>query len=1248
MRIKKLEIVGFKSFCDRAVVRFDSPITGIVGPNGCGKSNVVDAIRWCMGEQSAKHLRGKSMEDVIFSGSERRGPLGYCEVSMTFENDGRLPVEYLGYSEVTVTRRLFRDGTSEYYLNKTPCRLRDISELFLGTGIGTRAYSIIEQGRVGMIVSSKPEDRRFLIEEAAGITKYKLRKKAAEKKLDATRQNLVRVADIVAEQERQLASLKRQAEKAERYKRYRAELRDIELWGLSQRWLGLVAEERVYRDLCAAASETQQAAESARLAMEAELAAIRLEMGEEEARLQEMQERLYALDNQVKLGEAENEHARKEESRLLGEAQKLRAEQEVLHQRGEQATAESARVNEELTALSSNGEGLDGRLKEGEERLKSARERLAEFARMSDGIKSDIAQQNAEIARGEAAERSMSRQLDDLDQRLMRSEDEGSRLAARKAELDGEIEGQQQRLGGLHEARVNLARTRQDAEERLKDLKLLVSRLEKDVDHVKSELNKKKARHHSLSEIAARHEGFSLGTRLLLQRGKTQDKGKSGESDDDSKAPKTLADLIIAPAELEVAIDAVLGDRLGALLCETQGEAAESVGYLRTRGEGRATLMPLDARPPRPSERPPRPDEEASGKLGVRGRLMDLIQCPPGYQGVLDAALGRVLVLDTLEHALAYYQQASDDGSLAPGAFLCTLDGAVVDGHGAVTGGAQRGQGASVLAHQRELRELQVAIKELDERFRAEEEQLVVSKKEREHLLGKLEELTTVGHQGEMQILSLDKDLVKAREELHRTAHRLDVLGSERMLLSEQRATLERDSEESRLATRTARDRLAELEERLDTHRSAQVALMDEVEAQSTALTQLKVSAATYKEKLSSLTSSAARLQSEQSERTLRLSRLAEDERTCYQKAAALATEVQSRGSDLLERAAGRQRLAEELQVLRNGYEQKRGRSAEREAELRGKRDKESSEVRRAMQLRTRLSELELSRQHTEQTMQEKHRVLVSEVVIDYHLRPPISPKDEERASELRDLIDRMGEINLMAIEEYKEVEKRYNFLIAQKTDLETAVGQLEKAIDLINKTSRQRFREVFDLVNAKFQEIFPRCFLGGQAYLRLSYPKESAKDAAKDGEGETPGKTAMAAPKRDPEDILEAGVEIFAQPPGKKNSTVELLSGGEKAMTAVALIFAIFLIKPSPFCLLDEVDAPLDEANVGRFNELVRSMTDRSQFILITHNKRTMQIADVLYGVTMDEPGASRVVSVNLHEVGRMAPARPKATRAA
>ena len=325
--------------------------------------------------------------------------------------------------------------------------------------------------------------------------------------------------------------------------------------------------------------------------------------------------------------------------------------------------------------------------------------------------------------------------------------------------------------------------------------------------------------------------------------------------------------------------------------------------------------------------------------------------------------------------------------------------------------------------------------------------------------------------------------------------------------------------------------------------------------------------------------------------------------------AAQLGNECHDRGSTITEQAERRSILAEELQVLRNAYEQKRGALSSREMELRERRDRENRQGKEALSHKARLSELEVQKRALEESIIERHRVRVEDIISDYHLRPQVSRADEERAAELRELIDRMGEINLTAIEEWNELSKRHNFIVTQKTDLETAIGQLEQAIVLINKTSRQRFQQVYDLVNGKFQELFPRCFVGGQAHLKLVGS----------------------------DDILEAGIEIFAQPPGKKNQTVELLSGGEKAMTAVALIFAIFLIKPSPFCLLDEVDAPLDEANVGRFNELVRSMTDRSQFILITHNKRTMQIADTLYGVTMEEPGVSKVVSVNLQEVGRL-----------
>lgn len=1196
MRIKRLEIIGFKSFCDRAVVRFEDPITGVVGPNGCGKSNVVDAIRWCMGEQSAKHLRGKAMQDVIFSGSDKRGPLGFCEVSLTFENDGRVPVEYLQFTEVTVTRRLFRDGTSEYYINKTPCRLRDITELFMGTGIGTRAYSIIEQGRVSQIISAKPEERRFLIEEAAGITKYKLRKKAAEQKLDQTRQNLLRLSDVVAEQERQLASLKRQADKAERYKRYRAELRDIELWGMSQRWLGLTLEARVFFDLVAQSAEALIQVEAARQAIEAELSAGRLTLAEEETRLSQLQEELYVLDNQVKLSEAENEHAKREETRLLETARKLRSEQEALYERANQAAAELQKLIEDRESLSQEDLGRDDRSVQLELDLRTSKERLAALQKTADGIKAEVTQQHAEIARSEASERSLTRQVEDLEVRLGRGEEESKRLRDRRAELDEEIYAQEKQLGGLQKARIDLSRSKEEAEERVKDLKLLTSRLDKEVDHLKGELHRKKARVHSLGELAARNEGFSLGSRMLLKRAGSQD------------PPKTIADLIVAPAELELALDAVLGERLGALVTPSHKEALDAISYLRQQGEGKAFLVPEDARPTRPGERPARPDEEARGQ-GIRGRLLDLIERKPGFDAVLDALLGSVLVVDTVEHAVAYYRVASEDGSLPPAASLVTLDGVVIDGHGTVVGGAQKGQGASVLAVRRELRELSQQVAVDEERFTTQEEQLVIGKKELLHLQEQLAELQKAGHQGEMQLLSLDKDLLKAREELHRVSHRLEVMDRERDELSTRRDDMVRESEELRLLLRGTRDRLQVLEDQLEAHSRSQVGLFDSVDKLGHELTQLKVSQAAHREKVVATERAISRLRQEEVERATRIDKLGAEERDCYKRAAQLATECHTRGSTISEQADRRTILGEELQVMRNGYEHKRGALASREMELRERRDRENKQGKEALAHKARLSELDVQKRALEESIIERHRVRVEDIISDYHLRPQVSRADEERAAELRELIDRMGEINLTAIDEWNELSKRHGFIVSQKTDLETAIAQLEQAIVLINKTSRQRFQQVFELVNGKFQELFPRCFVGGNAHLKLVGS----------------------------EDILEAGIEIFAQPPGKKNQTVELLSGGEKAMTAVALIFAIFLIKPSPFCLLDEVDAPLDEANVGRFNELVRSMTDRSQFILITHNKRTMQIADTLYGVTMEEPGCSKVVSVNLQEVGRL-----------
>ncbi len=1193
MRIKKLEIVGFKSFSDRTVLTFDEPITAVVGPNGCGKSNIVDAIRWCMGEQSAKHLRGKAMDDVIFAGSDGRGPSGMAEVSLTFENDGRVPVEYLAYSEITVTRKLFRDGTSEYWLNKTPCRLRDVTDFFLGTGIGAKAYSIIEQGRVGMIVSSKPEDRRFLIEEAAGITKYKLKRKAAEKKMEATRQNLLRVSDVIAEIEKQLGSLRRQAQKAERYKQYKAEMRDIELWSGAQRWLGFAAQAKVAEAAHVEVAAARDAAHASLLTRETAIEAARLQAAEEERRLSSLQETTYELDNRIRLGEAECEHMEREAAELDERATGWRGEVEELGRRLDEAAAEIERLSAARGEAEAVAGGQESALAEAEQAWRAAREELSRVQRELDGAKQEIARAQADIARAESQERALGKRGDDLDLRIARVTEERERVALREGELRIETATVTERLSGLKQTKLDLHEQREAHEARLDQLKEEVARGEAEMETLRTELHRRKSRHASLAEICDRYEGFARGTRAIMQH-RDQRWGIRG----------VVADVVEAPAEYEAAVEAALGDRLGSVVVESHEVGIDGIEFLKSKREGRSSFVPMK----------PRAEAAAGGAIevvdataceGTRGPLLGLVRCPDEYKPVAQALLGDVLVVEDLVRAIDLWRSGERRT-------LVTLDGEVVDPTGVVSGGSRDAAGSGVLQQKRELRELEEIVAQLQEQHDRAFSSLVDKKTEARELQTMLEAVRQDGHQSEMAILTHEKDLARHHDELQRCASRLQALATEGEELHRQREEASRELEEARLALRNGRDLLAAAEERRDAHGRDAVALLERVDATATVVTDLKVRVAQAEEKLTSLTLALERTELQRREQADRRDRLQRSIVDGSERAAMLRGKREQARAELAAQAEESRARHDELQAGRAAYEERRGELARGEAELKAARAELESLSSRAAELELQLREIAIGRTHLEEQIAERYRLRITDVLIDYHLRQPIGPVEEERLRELRDLIERMGEINLTAIDEYKALEERYNFLVAQKADLESALGQLDEAIAQINRTSKKRFEEVYALVNAKFQEVFPRLFRGGRAYLTLT----------------------------NADDVLESGVEIFAQPPGKKNTTVELLSGGEKALTAVSLIFAIFLIKPSPFCLLDEVDAPLDEANVGRFNDLVRAMTDRSQFIVITHNKRTMEIADTLYGITMEEPGCSKLVSVNLSVAGRRAQA--------
>ena len=1329
MRIKRVEVIGFKSFCDRAVLNIEQPITAVVGPNGCGKSNIVDAIRWCMGEQSAKHLRGKAMEDVIFAGSETRGPAPMAEVSLTFDDvgfshetlaasmqsdeaqaeavlaqvdavpdvdaaalEGELPpadgvvaegavaepppvevvaeaappaplvdadgqvvpsaaaevaemladeppaIDFTQYTEVTITRRLYRDGTSNYLINKVPCRLRDVTDFFLGTGVGTKAYAIIEQGRIGQIVSSRPQDRRLIIEEAAGITKFKSKKKAAEKKLEQTKQNLLRISDIVAELDKRMGTLRRQAQKAERYRSYKQELRDLDLWKASHRYLELRADAAAVNERLTEATADRESVRADFDVKDSAVIAERAELALEERRIATLQEQLYELDNRVRLAESKIGFQTREAGELDERAVEQAAERERLLAQRADAGVELASRQAELEGLAAEVAAGEAAVAAAAEAATATKQELAASQSSLDRARGLIANARADQAKAEAQAEAMVRRREESDRRLARVTDELAQVSERLREVERESVRATEAIATLRQTRLDLGNQAETWEARQELLAEQVAAGESRVEMLRTETHRRRSRLQSLVEIQERYEGFARGTRAVMQR---SDEIAARVGATRGAAIRGLvADVVRAPETLELAVEAALGDRLGGVLVEDAAVGVAAIGYLKSASAGRSAFVPVPLAPAAPAS----PDLDAAvaeadhvgasswqlptddgggivvedrtaitaaaqavGGEGVLGRLVDLVPLAEGFAGVAASLFGDAVVVDSLERAVALHQAGA-------AATLVTVDGDVVDARGVVAGGSRDNQGAGVLGQKREIRELEEIVAQLDTDLTEATAALVTAKTELRQVEKALEGLRREAHQGDLAIMSQEKDAARLRSELDRVRERATQLGNERVELDERLATMGREADD-------VAARRADAAARVDQHEREQLGLIegvtagrDRVDAAQAELTAARVRAAQLGEKRAGLESAIRALTASERELGGRIERID----TALTTGKARSDELRADAATLAEELVGvrerRRELAGEFEAGRRGYDERLQAMASLEIEVRDLRARAERLTAEVSQLELRAANLATAHTTLVEGMLERYQLELVDVVPDYHQRGPVSAANDERAHELRELLDRMsGDINLTAIDEYGEVAKRHEFLTAQQADLEHAVDQLEKAIDKINKTSRRLFKEAFTAINTTFKEVFPRLFRGGQAHLSLSTGKDGAEI-----------------------DILEAGVEIFAQPPGKKNSTVDQLSGGEKALTAVALVFSIFLIKPSPFCILDEVDAPLDEANVDRYNEIVREMTDRSQFIVISHNKRTMESADNLYGVTMQEAGVSKLVSVNLAKLGK------------
>ena len=1185
MHIKSLEICGFKSFVDRTVIHFDHDVIGIVGPNGCGKSNIVDAIRWCMGEQSAKHLRGRSMEDVIFNGSESRGPHGFAEVTITFDNSdpghaSELPEEYKHYPEIAITRRLYRDGTSEYLINKTQVRLRDVTDLFLGTGVGTKAYSIVEQGKIGQIVSARPEDRRIFIEEAAGITKYKQRRKQAERKIELTRQNLLRITDIVNEIERTRNSLKRQVAKAERYLDYRREYEDLSLHEASHKYLEFVVTSRVQAELY---EENAGKAELLRGQLESldnGLDDQRLAAMELESETDETAKAAFEADNDVTTQQAQIGRCRDKMTHLTDKMAAIEVEQRDVAERMKSLLAEQEDFEKRVTDLARDKRAREEDASAEAESLDVLRMEEQRAQEQVQNIRARVSQAGNQAAAASAKMDALEQRHGDLRSRRDRIEGEFTKLSEELLELEARRAALEANVAELAEGKRLTAEEKVALEQLVTELRSKLFESERAVDSAKNELGVKRNRLRALEDLHRKHEGVGVGVRALLSFG-------------DPCIQGMVADRIEAPTDMQNALAGLLGERLQYVVVSDMTKGLGLLERLGREKRGRANVISSNpgyvagARRPLPAH------------AGVVGYLVDLLRFAPHDEALTRALVGDAIVVESAMLALEL-------ASRAPEHTFVSKDGTVVRPFGVVSGGTGDEIAAHLVEQKRELRVLGEEVTRLDATYATIAEEHAKLKGRFAEASGSLDRARQDAHQGELAHVTAEKDLAATREQLLRATTRRDTAQTD---LSDIEQKLEDCCAEAEIGSVTLDELHAEVKRSNDALSAASeqaAEWRERVAAQSSTVTERKIRLAQVKEQID-----AARAALERSERSLmdldtRSRRLVDDGRDAaanFGETAARAMLAQELRLDAGIRAKD---FHARLEDMRTRLDEIRRALAERESGLRGVREELETVDAIVRSAEMSLTKLRIEHDHLLQSIREKFRGLdLPRIIGDYHCRPLPDPEQHRRIEELGQLIDRMGPVNLDAKAEYDDAERRFSELNTQKVDLDKALDDLEKAIKLMNKESRKRFREAFDAINELFKKTFVRNFRGGRAELLLT----------------------------DPEDLLGTGVDIIAQPPGKKLGNIELMSGGEKALTATSLIFAIFQYKPSPFCILDEVDAPLDEANVSRYNEAIRSMTDRSQFILITHIRKTMQSVDALYGVTMGEPGVSRIVSVKVND---------------
>jgi len=1183
MKLKSLEAIGFKSFVDRLHLTFPGGITTIVGPNGCGKSNFVDAVLWAIGERSAKHLRGKLMEDVIFNGTDGRKPLGMAEVNLTFSNeDGLAPKEYEQYSEITVTRRLYRSGESEYLINKTPCRLRDITDLFLDTGIGVNGYSIVEQGRVEYLINSNPQDRRFLLEEAAGIAKYKERKRLALMKMEATQQNLLRIQDIIAEVKRQIVTLERQVKRAEEYKAVRKEVKEIEIRFALQEYAELSEKGETARGYLKALRDREIGISTQTAQKEAFVETKKLEATEEEEKLRSLQQELFELGKKIQRVENEIEFFKREEGSFQRqEGQLIEEVRESLHAwrrtRRERKRAEQVR------------QGLEAERRENEEILREWESLFNDFRTTHHELSEELEAEKASLIDTLTQLTSLKNRLahleerkEDLQKRIRSNGEESEQVSLKLKQLEEAISEKIKE----RERNLSIQSIYQEEkvrwEEEVEGLKEVSRRMQTERSGLEEILRQDRSRYLSLKELQENYEGYEKGVRSILLRKKEEQEGWKG-------ILGSVADILEPDPKYEIPLEAVLGQRLQYLIVEGEKEGVGAMAFLKRESLGRGSFIPREI------EGIGLKDRISQGE-GEPIPLSRFVRVREGFGTIGAFLIGDVGVVEGWEEAVHWMKNGGGFRTLV------TLEGDILESSGVVSGGS-RDQGLGLLERRREIRDLEQRVKEKEEECRkASEEEERLEKEIREKEV-RLEERREEIQEKGIELLHQERDLEGLNKEISQFLQRMEVLRFEQKQLGEEKEDLEKEKKEASAQMETGEATKKEREEQVQSWKKKAEEIGEGTEELGEKITEKKVFLASVEEKQKGLEGQIQNLS--ESQRTLKeqIFKKVKGIRECREEATSLRDKI-GQWERELEEGLQRHRLKEEmLSTQKEKVEALFSEWKEMEASSKYLR-RELEEVRQKIHEEEILaSEIQLKLSHLQESMKERYGATLSASIGASHAE---FQKEEmsKRLAELKSALEGFGEVNLMAIEEYQELKQRHDFLSEQQADLHQALDSLKKAILRINRTTTKRFLETFHSVNEKFKEVFGRLFKGGQASLVLL----------------------------DEQNPSTTGIDIIAQPPGKKLQNIDLLSGGEKALVATALLFGIFMIKPTPFCLLDEVDAPMDDANINRFIELVKEFSRTSQFIMITHNKNTMEAAHTLYGITMETPGVSKVVSVRLN----------------